>query len=83
MYWLEWADDSGNPDCNVFADFDDAEGLGLGVNALISHMGDDAVNEVLSQVGGDINGAVASLRQGEDVELSLPNGRLYFGVARG
>jgi len=83
LYWMEWAADSGNPDDNVFASFEDAPTLAGGLVELLNKLGEaDSRNARLQLGEGSWAQLTAALEPGKQGEMDLPNGRLYFGLAQ-
>jgi hypothetical protein len=79
-YWMEWADDSGDPDDNSQASFPNAAALAIGLETLLTDLGhgQEAEHQLAPRSLADV---ASALEAGQQHELDLPTGRLYFGLA--
>jgi len=74
-FWMEWVPDDGEKIQRTTAD---ANGLATVLAALICEIDKD--RQFLRQFGCGTFAAVQRLKRGQQRDLDLPTGRLYFGL---
>ena len=80
-YWIEWADDSGDPARNELGTFATPAELVAGLAGLLNQLGH--ADHAAAQLGyRPLPDLAAALKPGQQHELDLPTGRLYFGLAQ-
>jgi hypothetical protein len=79
-YWMEWVDDSGDPEDNSQASFPNAAALASSLKTLLTDLGygQEAEHQLAPRSLADVASALGA---GQQYELDLPTGRLYFGLA--
>lgn len=85
-YWLQWIDDSGDPADDIAKVAYDAEGLARAITQTVVELygadvgNDDSIaDETAEQAMVGARLKAADLKPGEQVQIDLPHGRLFFG----